>query len=135
MDLRFHGLYAIGCVIFIFNMCIFFFNCAMTSLRFYHWPHTFKASFLHPTESLFVPAFVISIATDLINIAQYGLEEGKTGPWLVDTLVVFYWIYVALALGFSIGILLIHARQNDTSLDLSRVPAPSRRTFCQRLNE
>jgi hypothetical protein len=52
----------------------------MISLRFYWFPKTFKASFLHPTESLFIPAAVISFGTILINISQYGV--GKTGDWL-----------------------------------------------------
>jgi tellurite resistance protein TehA-like permease len=32
----------------------------MICLRFYLYPSTFRASFLHPTESLFVPAVVIA---------------------------------------------------------------------------
>jgi tellurite resistance protein TehA-like permease len=69
---RFSGLYAIGCIFVIFNMVLFIFNVTMISLRFRWYPSTFMASILHPTESLFIPAFVISIGTILINITEYG---------------------------------------------------------------
>ena len=77
----------------------------MISLRFHLYPETFKASFLHPTESLFVPASVVSFGTILINISQYGLH--KTGPWLNTTVCVFFWIDVALAFVASFGIYLL----------------------------
>ena len=77
----------------------------MISLRFYFYPRTFRASFVHPTESLFIPAAVISFGTILINISQYGVEYA--GPWLRDVMVVLYWIDIGLAVGFSVGIYLI----------------------------
>ncbi|KAF1959870.1 C4-dicarboxylate transporter/malic acid transport protein, partial [Byssothecium circinans] len=102
---QFRGLYAIGCVFFILNIVLFLFNLTMISLRFYFFPKTFKASFLHPTESLFIPAAVISFGTILINISQYGV--GKTGYWLEQTMCVLYWCDCGLAIVFSIGIYLI----------------------------
>ena len=77
----------------------------MISLRFHLYPSTFRASFLHPTESLFIPAAVISFGTILINISQYGV--GKAGQWLEDVMIVMYWIDLALAVLFSSGIYLI----------------------------
>lgn len=91
----------------ILNLCFFTANCIMMGLRFYWYPDTFKAAFMHPTESLFIPAFVLSIAQILINITEYGLEPGKTGDWLLTTMTVFYWLYVVLALLFSAGIYLV----------------------------
>ncbi|KAF2116003.1 voltage-dependent anion channel-domain-containing protein [Lophiotrema nucula] len=102
---RFHGLYALGCLFFILNMVLFAFNITMISLRFYFYPRTFKASFLHPTESLFIPASVISFGTILINITQYGIND--TGYWLEYTMAIMYWIDCGLAVVFSIGIYLI----------------------------
>ncbi|KAF2871884.1 voltage-dependent anion channel-domain-containing protein [Massariosphaeria phaeospora] len=102
---RFRGLYALGCIFFILNIVLFIFNVAMISLRFYFYPRTFRSSFLHPTESLFIPAAVISFGTILINISQYGVEF--TGEWLQHTMEVMYWVYCALAFAFSIGIYLI----------------------------
>ncbi|OCK80050.1 hypothetical protein K432DRAFT_53837 [Lepidopterella palustris CBS 459.81] len=78
----------------------------MISLRFYLYPSTFKASFLHPTESLFIPAAAISFGTILINITQYGVGP-KTGYWLQEIMTMLYWIYCGLALLFSCVIYLI----------------------------
>ncbi|KAF1987261.1 hypothetical protein K402DRAFT_330851 [Aulographum hederae CBS 113979] len=103
---RFHGLYAIGCIFFILNIVLFIFNVVMISVRFYLYPTTFKGSFIHPTESLFIPASVISFGTILINITQYGVGE-KTGPWLETTMIVLFWLDLALAVMFSCGIYLI----------------------------
>jgi hypothetical protein len=52
-------------------------------MRFYLYPFTFKASFLHPTESLFAPATIVSFGTILMNISQYG--PSYTGAWLDRT--------------------------------------------------
>ncbi|KAF2280168.1 uncharacterized protein EI97DRAFT_439229 [Westerdykella ornata] len=102
---RFSGLYAIGCLFFIFNIVLFLFNITMISLRFYYYPRTFRASFLHPTESLFIPAAVISFGTILINISQYGVVHSRV--WLQHVMQVMYWIDCGLAVLFSIGIYLI----------------------------
>lgn len=104
---RFHGLYAIGCIFFIFNMVLFLFNVTMISLRFYHYPHTFMHSILHPTESLFIPASLISIGTILINVSQYGVSQPSTGEWLLSTMVVLFWVFCGLAVCFSAGIYLV----------------------------
>lgn len=105
MPFRFHGLYAIGCIFFILNLVLFLFNITMISLRFYYYPRTFRASFLHPTESLFIPAAVISFGTILINISQYGVDY--TGDWLEHVMRVMFWIDCGLAVLFSIGIYLV----------------------------
>lgn len=105
---RFKGLYAIGCIFFIFNMVLFLFNVVMMSLRFYFYPATFKQSFLHPTESLFVPASIISIGTILLNVSQYGLSQAAVSQeWLLSTMEVLFWVYCGLAVCFSSGIYLI----------------------------
>ncbi|KAK3073503.1 hypothetical protein LTR53_004887 [Teratosphaeriaceae sp. CCFEE 6253] len=60
---RFRGLYAIGCIFFILNIVLFIFNLIMISCRFWFYPSTFLASITHPTESLFTPAWVISLGS------------------------------------------------------------------------
>jgi tellurite resistance protein TehA-like permease len=76
----------------------------MISIRFYLHPNTFKQSFLHPTESLFIPAAVISMGTILINITQYGVDYA--GEWLNRAMVPLYWIYCTMAVLSSWGIFL-----------------------------
>jgi tellurite resistance protein TehA-like permease len=78
---------------------------ALILMRFYFYPYTFKASFTHPTESLFVPAFAVSFGTILINIVEYGF--GKVGNWLNEAVVVLFWFDLALAVTLSVGIYLI----------------------------
>ncbi|KAF2231618.1 putative C4-dicarboxylate/malic acid transporter [Viridothelium virens] len=104
---RFHGLYTIGLLFFFLNIVLFIFNFVMISFRFWYYPATFRTSFLHPTESLFIPAFVISIGTILINISEYGLTGHKAGEWLHQTMTVLFWIFCALAISFSAVIYLI----------------------------
>ncbi len=104
MPFHFRGLYTIGCVVFIFNLVLFIFNVVLIAGRFVCFKHTFKASILHPTESLFTPAIIISLGTILLNIEQYGL--GRTGPWLDTAVLVLFWFYCALAVIASCGIYL-----------------------------
>ena len=82
----------------ILNIFFFLVNCICMSLRFYYWPRTFKASFSDETESLFVPAPVISIVIKFITITEYAVLSEKTGPWLTTTMTICYWVYIALAI-------------------------------------
>ncbi|CEJ55266.1 Putative C4-dicarboxylate/malic acid transporter [Penicillium brasilianum] len=102
---RFRGLDTIGTVIFLINIALYLFIWGLLLARFYYYPYTFKASFLHPTESLFVPACVVSFGTILINISQYG--PGNTGPWLMEAVGILFWIDAGLAVIFSAGIYLV----------------------------
>lgn len=104
MPYRFHGLYTIGVVFLLLAIVIFVINCIVIGARFYTWPGTLLATFVHPTESFFIPAFMISIATILVGIVEYGMTPGKTGPWLASTMVVMFWVYVVLAMFFSTAI-------------------------------
>ncbi|KAJ5895420.1 hypothetical protein N7495_007111 [Penicillium taxi] len=102
---RFRGLDMIGTVVFLINIALYFCIWGLLFTRFYYYPYTFKASFLHPTESLFVPAAVVSFGTILINISQYGPQNA--GPWLLEAVEILFWIDCILAVGFSSGIYLI----------------------------
>ncbi|KAF2133359.1 hypothetical protein P153DRAFT_332046 [Dothidotthia symphoricarpi CBS 119687] len=106
VPLRFHGLYALGCAFFLLNIALFVFNVVMISCRFYFYPRTFRASFVHPTESLFIPAAIVSFGIILINITQYGVGMAGTGMWLERCMIVLFWFDCGLAVTFSIGIYL-----------------------------
>ena len=77
----------------------------MIIARFTWYPYMFKASFTHPTESLFVPAFAVSFGTILINIVQYGF--GEVGEWLNQAVLILFWLDAALAIILSILIYFI----------------------------
>ncbi|KAL8663403.1 MAG: hypothetical protein Q9202_003922 [Teloschistes flavicans] len=102
---RFHGLFAIGAIFFLFNLVLFVVNVAMISLRFYTFPETLRASYMHPSERLFIPAAFVSFGTVLINISQYGLP--KAGPWLSRAMLALFWTNAALAILASSGIYLL----------------------------
>ena len=103
---KFRGLYAIGVVFFLLNILLFMINVIMISLRFYIHPETFKASILHPTERLFLPASVVSFGTVLLNISQYGPSHGP-GHWLNDAVAILFWMDAALAIVASMGVYLV----------------------------
>lgn len=110
---RFRGLETIGIIVFLFNIALYLVVWALLLARFYIYPYTFRASFLHPTESLFVPASVVSFGTILINISQFG--PGHTGQWLANAVGILFWIDAALAVVFSAGIyLLLYVRLKRT---------------------
>ncbi|KAL4902858.1 hypothetical protein BDW74DRAFT_157751 [Aspergillus multicolor] len=102
---RFRGLDTIGIIFFLMNIVFYLIIWAILLTRFYLFPYTFKASLLHPTESLFVPASVVSFGTILINISQYGTDN--TGPWLTDAVHIMFWIDATLAVISSAGIYLL----------------------------
>ena len=102
---RFRGLETIGTVIFLFNIVLYLGIWSMLLTRFYLYPYTFRASFTHPTESLFVPAVAVSFGTILINIVEYGF--GKTGLWLNHAVLVLFWFDAALAVFLSVLIYMI----------------------------
>ena len=102
---RFRGLDTIGTIFFLLNIALFLLNILMISLRFYTFPETFEASYMHPSERLFIPSAVVSFGTILINISQYGLPNA--GQWLDRAVIVLFWIDAALAIVASSGIYLL----------------------------
>ena len=94
-----------GNIFFIGNMVAYIVICILMVLRFYWHPYAFKASFLHPTESLFVPAVAVSFGTILINISQYGLSH--VGPWLNRVVETLFWFDATLAIILSISVYLL----------------------------
>jgi C4-dicarboxylate transporter/malic acid transport protein len=97
---RFHGLRTIGLFFFLLNIVLYILLWAMMIARFTFHPYMFRISILHPTESLFIPAFAVSFGTILINITQYGF--GEVGLWLNRAVLILFWIDAALAIVLSI---------------------------------
>ncbi|KAL2073905.1 hypothetical protein VTL71DRAFT_11231 [Oculimacula yallundae] len=95
----------IGVILFLSNLVLFLMNCVFISLRFKFCPGSFKGSFTSPSESLFVPASVVSLGTILINLCQYGIPY--TGPWFQTVMQVCFWAYVSISVIASSGIYLI----------------------------
>lgn len=87
----------------------------MMLTRFIMYPHMFFASLIHPTESLFVPAFAVSWGTLLINMTDYG--SGYTGEWLMQALLVLYWFNVAFSFTLSLSVFLTLWSSQTFTLD------------------
>jgi C4-dicarboxylate transporter/malic acid transport protein len=92
-------------IFFVANIVFYVIIWIMIVCRFYYYPYTFRASFLHPTESLFAPAVAVSFGTILINIVEYGF--GEVGIWLNRAVLVLFWFDTALSIVLSISIYLI----------------------------
>ncbi|KAF4550882.1 Voltage-dependent anion channel-like protein 1 [Elsinoe fawcettii] len=102
---RFRGLNTIGLIFMHLNIVLFILNTIAILTRFRLYPKIFWSSLTHPTESLFVPAFVISLGTILMNITVYGIDA--TGPWLEHAMLALFWAYCVLAMASACGIYLI----------------------------
>lgn len=95
----------IGVTFFLFNVTLFLLNCFFITLRFRWIPGSFKASFISPSESLFIPACVVSVGTILTNMSQYGIPY--TGLWFQTAMEVLFWTYTSFAFVTSSGMYLI----------------------------
>lgn len=100
--LRFRGLDTIGLVIYVLNLVFFVVNCAAITIRFWHYRWTLKASLLHPTESLFVSAMLLSLATIIIGAQNYG--KNKEWGWFTAMMRTLFWSYCACALIMTVGL-------------------------------
>ena len=89
----FRGLLTIGKVVYIFDLLLFVLVCSAITYRFVKFPSTFKASLVHPTESLFLPTSLLSVASIISAIAIYGVPAA--GHWLVEAYIVLFWLYFA----------------------------------------
>ncbi|KAM0250910.1 hypothetical protein ACHAQJ_008445 [Trichoderma viride] len=87
------------------NIVLFLTNCVLLSMRFYMRPGSLTKSFTDQVESLFIPAFFVSIAVILTNVCQYGVPH--CGVWLLKTLQILFWIYTGLSAIASAGLYLI----------------------------
>ncbi|KAJ4267703.1 hypothetical protein NW762_003817 [Fusarium torreyae] len=93
---QFRGLEVIGKIFFILTIVIFLAIVSGLVLRFTTTPNALKKSLMHPTESLFFPCSLLSVATIISNATVYGIPSA--GPWLVTALRVCFWIYAALSI-------------------------------------
>ncbi|QIW98636.1 hypothetical protein AMS68_004154 [Peltaster fructicola] len=93
---QFRGLETIGKIVFIFDLVIFVALCFGITYRFVSRPGSLRLALTHPTESLFFPTFLLAFVNILNCVTVYGVPS--CGIWLVVTLQVLFWIYVAMCL-------------------------------------
>ncbi|WBW74770.1 transmembrane transporter [Schizosaccharomyces osmophilus] len=92
---RFHGLTTLGKIIFIFQLCIFSLFTVCILFRFLRYPGTFWRSWNNAGEAVFMPTFLLSVATIISNFYPYAYPY--TGEWMVWTIRITYWIYFVIA--------------------------------------
>jgi C4-dicarboxylate transporter/malic acid transport protein len=92
---KFTGLKTIGKVVFICDLVLFVAFTAVITTRFIMHRGTFTSALTHPTESLFVPTFFLSIVNIFNCIQAYAVPS--CGPWLIVVQRVAFWIYLACA--------------------------------------
>jgi len=92
----FHGLKTIGKIFFILDIVLFLAFSACITYRFIHNRGSLKLSLHHPHESFFFGAFFVSIALIIYCIELYGVPS--SGPWLVKTLEILFWLYAAIVI-------------------------------------
>lgn len=97
----FRGLRTIGKIVFIFDLIAFCLITAFTIHRFRLRPHLFIRSLRNPTELLFVPTAMLSLASIIVGIQSFGLPS--CGPWLITVVRILFWTYVALAFLLAVG--------------------------------
>ncbi|KAI5364605.1 Putative transporter protein SLAC1/Mae1/ Ssu1/TehA [Septoria linicola] len=90
---QFTGLATLGKIVYIFDIWIFLMLCAGISARFVMFPGTLIESLMHPTESLFFATFFLALINVVSCMQVYGVPT--TGEWLVTTLRVLFWMYLA----------------------------------------
>ena len=95
----------IGVFFFLLNVSLFLLHCILIAARFYLRPGSFVRSFTDQVESLFIPAFFVSIAIIMINTCEYGVP--RSGVWLLRTMEVMFWFYAALSVFASARIYLV----------------------------
>uniref|UniRef100_L2G403 C4-dicarboxylate transporter n=1 Tax=Colletotrichum fructicola (strain Nara gc5) TaxID=1213859 RepID=L2G403_COLFN len=95
----------IAIAFFLLNVLLFVMNCVLATLRFHWRPGTLIHTFTDQTESLFIPASVVSFAIICINICQFGVPY--VGPWLLRIMQILFWSYTAMSMLASATIYLV----------------------------
>ncbi|KAH7310658.1 voltage-dependent anion channel-domain-containing protein [Stachybotrys elegans] len=98
-------IHGVGVFFLLLNLVLFTTNCIMITIRFRLRPGSFIRSFTDQKESLFVPAFVVSLAVIFVNTCQYGIPQER--GWLLQVMRVMFWLYIPLCVVASAGIYLI----------------------------
>lgn len=98
---NFPGLKQIGTTAYILALTIFTFVTLLMITRFSLRPSLFKRSLTHPSESLSFATLFLAIASLIGGMKIYGTPS--TGPWLLTTYRVLFWVYFAITFVVACG--------------------------------
>lgn len=99
---QFDGLQYIGVVIYVFNIVLFVGITFCTLLRYILYPETCLLMLKHSTQSLFLGAAPMGLAT-IINMTVFVLVPAW-GPWVIEFVWAIWWVDVALSVLICYGI-------------------------------
>ncbi|KAK1753211.1 putative malic acid transport protein, partial [Echria macrotheca] len=104
---RFPGLSVIGLVIYLLDLVFFVTITVAILARFVIYRRTLRRAFTRPSEALFVPALLLSVAAVLANIGEYGrlflsADSMRVGGPVGTFLEIAFWCYLAVTFGFSV---------------------------------
>jgi tellurite resistance protein TehA-like permease len=122
---RSQELYALGVMLFILTLVIFIISCICISIRFLRFRHTLKLSMLHPTESLFVAAGLLSIGTIIIASQTHGGPKLGDTTWFAVAMRVCFWVYSSVALVFTVLIHMMMYRSPVPLKKKKKTPLPA----------
>ena len=103
---RFPGLSHLGLAIFLLDLLFFLATSLAILLRFALYRRTLRRAFTRPSEALFVPTFLLSVAAILANVDAYGrlfLSESQRGVLGRGFMRVAFWVYLSVAFAVSVG--------------------------------
>lgn len=112
----FPGLTAIGKIFFILDIILFLTFTTAIAYRFVLSPRKIWSSFHRPKEALFFGSFWVTGALLLNCMQAYGVPA--SGPWLIKTLEVLFWLYAAC-------VIIVAVSQYSTLFIGERVPLAS----------
>ncbi|KAI5780960.1 voltage-dependent anion channel [Geopyxis carbonaria] len=97
---RVHRLWVFGAAIYVFALILFLVTLLTHVVRFLVRPSMLRDSIVHPTEGQHVSTLPLALGVLLLNGATYG---EKMGGHNVHAMKTFYWIFVWLAIIFSVA--------------------------------
>ena len=103
---RFPGLSHIGLAIFLLDLLFFLVITLLIALRFALYARTLRRTFTRPSEVLFVPTFLLSVAAIFANVDEYArlfLSDEQRGVLGAGFMRVMFWGYLAVAFAVSVG--------------------------------
>jgi tellurite resistance protein TehA-like permease len=95
-------------VFFFLNIAIFLLNLSTLFLQAILYPKQAKRLVTDSGKNIFIPLMILSFATIVIGIINYGVQPGVLGK---DTGYILFWVYVTLAVGISFPLLMIWYNQ------------------------
>ena len=92
------GQYHISLTLFLTTLTIFLLFTLLTLFRYIQHKNHFLSAFSSPPESLFAPAFILSICVLIAGVQTLAITHGPSTPGLLSLVHILYWIYAAISL-------------------------------------